>query len=81
MSTRDLRTDPEYAYKVAFISRNAGLTLAEILRLSPDDLDAFAAALQAVVNDENIADTSEDELVFELAPQGKLFNPPTTGES
>ena len=81
MSTRDLRTDPEHAYKVAFICRNAGLSLSEVLHMSPDDLDAFSAALQAVVNDENMADMA-DGLEFELtAPQGKLFNPPTTGES
>ena len=82
MSTRDLRTDPDYAYRVAYVARNAGLSLSEIRGMAPDDLDALSAALVAVINDENGEDVGEDELEFELVkPPGKLFNPPTTGET
>ena len=59
--SNDLRTDREYAVKLAYVSRNSSLTLAEMRSLAPDELDMFVGALLSVVNDENCDDEEIDD--------------------
>ena len=57
----DLRSDPEYAVKLAYLLRNTSMTLTDVRSLAPEELDMLVGALLSVVNDENCDDEEIDD--------------------